>query len=260
MIHIILYFKVLVFLCLKKMKMEISCSDCKNANCFVKGSLSEDRLSKHKTVSKLIAGQFIFKEQNPFDGIYIILSGKVKVFSTGYKKRVQILRLAKDGFVLGHRGVGKKYYTISAVTLENTHVCFIDNDIFYEALKSDNELVYRLMFFYAEELRNAENRMKTLAQMTVREKVIEALLLTARIFGVSCVNEQTILIDAQFSRSDYAELAGIRTEQFIRELSELKREQAVEVTPMQKIRILNATFLNNQISEYYVENFDLSFS
>ncbi|MCC6836911.1 MAG: Crp/Fnr family transcriptional regulator, partial [Bacteroidia bacterium] len=233
--------------------MKIDCSECKNENCFLKGSLSEKVLSMSKSVYKLKAGQYIFKEQNPFDGIYIILNGKVKVFSTGYKNRVQIIRLAKDGFILGHRGVGKKYYSISAVTLEDTIVCFLENDTFYEALKTDNDLTYNLMLFYAEELRNAENRMKTLAQMTVKEKVAEALLLAAKTFGTS-IDSNSVIINTKLSRNDIAEIAGIRTEQFIRELTEIKKEGIVEINDSKHICINDLQFLKNMISSYYIEN------
>ena len=163
--------------------------------------------------------------------------------------------MAKNGFILGHRGIGKKYYSISAVTLEDTTVCFLENDSFYEALKSDNELTYNLMLFYAEELRNAENRMKTLAQMTVKEKVAEALILAAITFGIKKDNN-SIWIDAKLSRNDIAEIAGIRTEQFIRELTELKKENVVAIDTTKHIHINDIQYLKNMISTYYFENND----
>ncbi len=236
--------------------MKINCSECKNSNCFVKNLNSEKKLSELKSVYKLKAGQFIFKENNPFDGIYIIYSGKVKVFSTGYKDKTQIIRLANDGLILGHRGLGKKHYSISAKTLDETTVCFIDNDIFYETLKSDHELTYKLMLFYAEELRNAEKRMKSLAQMTVREKVAEAILLASKTFGIKTEDPNIIVVDALLNRNDIAEIAGIRVEQLIRELTELKKEKIISINSNKHIVINDVKSLNTLISPYFIESSD----
>lgn len=230
--------------------MKIKCSCCKNKNCIIKlcSSDSKSLIESSKTASYLKKNQCLFREGDPVEGIYILYSGKLKIFTTGYNDKVQTIRLAKEGYLVGHRGIGDQHYTISAATLENSIVCFIEKKNFHEILKRDINLTYNMMLFYANELRSAESRMKTLSQMTVREKAIEALLLVGKIFGKK--KNKNILIDATLSREDFAEIAGINKEQFSRILFELKSDKLIK-TDKKHIKLMKVNDLENLISSYY---------
>lgn len=227
-----------------------SCNICSNKKCIIKLCSNESKqlIDLSKVVFPLKKNQFLFREGNSVDGIYILFSGKLKVFTTGYNDKIQTIRLAREGNLIGHRGIGDKHYTISASTLQDSVICFVEKKIFYSILKSDINLTYHLMLFYAEELRTAELRMKTLSQMTVREKVVEALLLVAKAFGV--FRDKKIVIDAVLSRKDYAEIAGINHEQFTRILSELKSDHLIK-TDKRHIIIINPPEFEKVISSYY---------
>lgn len=228
-----------------------SCTNCPQG-CFVNRFCSKQSveiLDKSKRIALYKKGQYIFHEGNLVQGIYIVKSGKVKVINTGFNQKTQIIRFAKDGHLLGHRGLGDKYYLISAVAIEDSTLCFIEDTVFTEFLIHEPQLSYQLMLFYAEELRIAETRMKNLAQMTVLEKAAEALLIIKRTFGIDQKN-QSFLLDIMLSRRDMAELAGLSTEQLIRCLSEFRKRKIISIHG-KKIIILRPEKLYDFTIPYY---------
>src|SRR3954468_17801887 len=76
-------------------------------------------------------GKRVFSEGDPVRGIYFIYEGSAKVhINWGTQKNV-IIRFAKSGDILGHRGFGSdSIYPVSATTLVDSKVCFIDNQLF----------------------------------------------------------------------------------------------------------------------------------
>ncbi len=232
--------------------MKIDCHSCKSPDCFVRMCSSDllDKLNESKIVEKYLKGQYIFNEGTFATNIYFIHSGKVKVVREGFVGKQLIVRLAANGHVLGHRGFGHDVYSVSAVAMENSELCSFTNVEFNKALLTDIKLTYNLMQFFSIELRMAENKMKNLSQMTVHDKVADALLLCAKSFGKKTKDSDQILIDAEITRKDFADIAGIRTEQFIRELSEFKKEKIVSIKE-KKIKLCDIEKLHKILSPYY---------
>lgn len=172
-------------------------------------------------------GELIFKEGDEVTGIYFVFSGKVKVQKQWGEDKELILRFAKEGDILGHRGLGKEnIYPISATALEPSVVCFISLDFFKASLKVNNELSYKLLMFYAEELQESEKRMRNLAHMPVKGRVAYALLMLKEKFGVTSEG----FININISRQDIASFAGTTYESAFRVMSELAQEAAIKIT------------------------------
>ena len=100
------------------------------------------------------------------------------------------------------------------------------------------------MLFYANELNKSEAKVKSLSQMTVRERVIDTLLYVNRKFG-----QQNGFIALVLSRREYADYAGTTEEQVIRVLSALKKEQLI-TTKGKRIGIVHLALLKKEISEH----------
>ena len=201
---------------------EVSCDKCTTKNCFIQICKDEKLLSfisDAKRTSFYKKKQHVVFEGNQVMGLYFILSGKIKVVSSGLYGKTQVVRLTKDGGVIGHRGYGVDTYPISAITIEDSTICFVDNDSIYKAFMEHPKFTFELMMYYSKELRNSEAKIKNLAQMSVREKVVDSLLYTEKLY----LNNESKSI--QIDRQDLADLAGINTEQLSRVLSELKKEK-----------------------------------
>ena len=227
---------------------DANCNSCHNEDCIIKRNcLTEEGASflDQKTTFLCKKSQNFIIEGSPVHGLYFVYNGKVKVAKSGIQGREQTVRFSRDGEIIGHRGFGAgEFYQISAVALEDTVLCSFSNQVLNKMLHEIPRLTYDLMIFYAEELNRSETKVKKFAQMTVREKVIDAFLYIHRKFGQ--VNDY---LDIQLSRKDIASFAGTTEEQVIRVISALKKESLIH-TKGKKIGISDLDLLKSEISEH----------
>jgi CRP-like cAMP-binding protein len=231
------------------MKEELAnCTSCTNENCFIKRHIHIEQMKnyidKKRSFTCKKAQQFII-EGAPIQGLYFIYKGKVKTVKTGINGREQIVRLTKDGDTVGFRGFGtSKRYLIGAYALEDTVLCNFSNEDMLDILHNIPEFTFDLMLFYAEELNKSENNIRKIAQMNVRERVIDTLLYIHRKFG-----HANGVIELDLSRKEIADFAGTTDEQVIRVISSLKKEALIK-TVGKKIGLTNIDKLKAEIREH----------
>ena len=228
---------------------DLGCADCFNKKCLIKKNLGQHNVADFALEKKLIhckKGQQFIMEGAPVNGLFFLLKGKVKVFRTGINGREQIVRFAKDGEIIGHRGFGtEEYYPICALALEDSLLCYFSKEQLQKILKESPGLTYDLMLFYANELNKSEAKVKNLSQMSVRERVIDTLLYIYRKFG-----QHRGFLKIGLSRKEYADYAGTTEEQVIRVLSALKKEGLIDAKG-RKIGIPDTIQLKKEISEHH---------
>lgn len=224
------------------------CNLCTNSNCLIKRNITANAKSTlfgSNNINCKKGQQFII-EGAPVNGLFFVQKGKVKVFRTGINGREQIVRFAKEGEIIGHRGFGTdEYYSIGAIALENTVLCYVSKNLLQEALMTNAKLAYDFMMFYADELNRSESKVKTISQMNVRERVIDTLLYIHRKFGVNNGSLNVLL-----NRKEYADHAGTTEEQVIRIFSALKKEKLISIN-RKRISISNIQALKREISEHH---------
>lgn len=224
------------------------CEQCHNASCIIRiNALGEEMkaflATKHNIQCK--RGQQFILEGAPVHGLYFVYKGKAKVVKTGFQGKEQIVRLAKDGEIIGHRGFGsREAYQISAVALEDSTLCYFKNDALKQMLLSFPKLTYDFMLFYAEELNLSENKVRKFAQMTVREKVIDSILYMYRKFG-----QDGDILNIQLSRKELADLAGTTDEQVTRTITSLKNENLIR-TQGKQLGVVNIELLRREVLEH----------
>jgi len=183
-------------------------------------------ISANRQNRKFKKGSLIFAEGAPVEGIFFIYSGKVKVHKQWGLDKQLIVRFAKNGDMIGYRGLGnEKVYPVSATALEDVVVCFIDIPFFEATLQVNHKLTYELMKFYANELQEAERRMRNLAHMEVKGRIAETLLMLKKIFG----NNKSGFIDITLTKQDMASYSGTTYETCSRMLSELVNDKIIKV-------------------------------
>ena len=238
----------------RKVIHDFSCASCVNMSCLIKknlGNLVNSTFVENKSTLKCKKGQQFILEGTPVNGLFFILKGSVKVFRTGINGREQIVRFAKEGEIIGHRGFGtEEYYSIGAIALQDVVLCYFSKDDLQEALLENPKFGYDMMLFYANELNRSESKVKSISQMTVRERVIDTLLYINRKFG-----NLNGYLNLPLRRKEYADYAGTTEEQVIRIFSSLKKEGLISAKG-KKIGIINIDILKNEISEhnYYLDS------
>jgi len=199
-------------------------------NCFLcKHSLPEWRelITSRTEILHFKKGQQIFAEGEQAQGFYFLHSGKVKVHKQWGTDKDLIIKIAKGGEVLGHRGIGAdQQYPVSATALENTEMCLITAEFLKTTLKVNSELSYELMLYYANELREAELNMRDLVHMDVRGRIAKALIKLEEIFGV----DEMGYIASTISRQDISSFAGTTYETVFKVLNEFNQKGFIVIT------------------------------
>ena len=170
-------------------------------------------------------GELLFNEADEVKGVFFIYSGKVKVHKKWGEDKELIVRLAAEGDIVGHRGIGgDPYYPVSATALEPVVACYIDLKFFQATLKTNHEFLYELMMFYARELKESENNMRNLVHMPVKNRVAYILLQLLKKFGTNGDD----FINISLSKQDLSSLAGAAYETVFRSIKELKDENIID--------------------------------
>ncbi len=226
----------------------MECLNCKNTNCLISKNATLPEIhelleKKHKF--RVLKGQDVIIEGAPVHGIYFVFKGKVKIFKTGLLGKEQINRFAQDGDIIGHRGFGAgQYHKIGAMAMENIVLCSFSSVELLKVLKTIPSLTFDFMSFYSEELNRSETKVRKFAQMTVREKVIDALLYINRKFG-----QTSGQLNFQLSRKQMADFTGTTDVQVTRVFSTLKKEKLI-LSNGKKIGINDIEVLKKEINEH----------
>ena len=184
-------------------------------------------------------GALLFQEGDPVAGMYFIYSGLVKVHKQWGKEKELIVRFAKQGAIVGHRGLGSDIiYPVSATALSATDICFVDLDFFTATLKVNPGYLLELMMFFAAELKESEKRMRNLAHMNSKGRIVQALLTLQKKFG----KDDDGFIDIDISRQDLASYSGTTYETLFKMLNELEEERSILLNG-KKVQILNENHL-----------------
>lgn len=216
-----------------------SCEACRARLSNIFCSITDDEahdMSIDKSSTYYKKGQLVFYEGNRPSGLYCINKGKIKLYQIGASGREQIVRLAKEGDVLGYRAlISGEVYNASAAAIEDSLICFIPRKTFFDLLQVNSELSTRVMQLLSHDLKSAETRITGLAQKPVRERLAETLLMLQQFYGTE---KDGATINATLTREDMANIVGTATETAIRLLSEFKSEKLIDLEG-KKIKVLN---------------------
>lgn len=181
-------------------------------------------------------GDAIFDEGSHANGLYCILSGKVKISRMGEGGKEQIVRLAGSRDVIGYRALlAGETYRSSAIALEDTQVGFVPKKTFYDILQSNPEMSMGMMKLLSQDLEQSETKRVDIATKTVRERLAEVLLLLKETYGTK---EDDNILDINISRDELAGIVGAATEVLIRQLAKFKEEGLIE-TKGRQIRLID---------------------
>ncbi len=220
-----------------------SCETCKARLDSVFCKLSEEELttlSIQKHCNYYQKGETVFLEGNRPDGLYCINNGRVKIYQSGFDGKEQILRLAKEGDILGYRAlISGEAYSVSAAVIEDSRVCIIPKNVFYDLLSTNSDVATKVMKLLATELKEAQDKITDLAQKPVIERLAEALLMLKEYYGYE---KDESSLNITITREEIANIVGTATETTIRLLSELKKQGIIELDG-KTIRILKSEAL-----------------
>lgn len=179
--------------------------------------------------------QYLFTEGSYPNALYYLSKGKIKTFKTNEEGREFITNLYKEGDFIGYLDLLEdNVYRESAVALEDSEVCIIQKEDFFDLLHKNREVASKFIKILSGNLADREERLIKLAYNSVRKRVAEALLLVEKQYRQPEPKEAGMSI----SRENLASIVGASKEAVIRTLSDFKDEKLIDLKGS-RIIILN---------------------
>lgn len=179
----------------------------------------------HKKSLSYSAKEVIIEEGAGVEGLFFIEKGNVKVVTHFGLQSENIFRLAGDGMMLGHRALHADFYTFSAIAITSTEISFLPMSIFKSLIVGNPKLALFMMDFLCDELRDAEDRMKSLLELDPKKKIAKVLVNVRSSFGY--FKGSKTKLGFKLSRDVIANMAGTTYETVIRTLSKFEKDKLV---------------------------------
>lgn len=182
-----------------------------------------DELRKHiadRKVRQIKKKQIIYYEGDTANGLYLILSGKIKTFKVAEDGRELLTGLYSSDEYFGIAPLlAGESYSETAEAVENTSLCLLPRDLMEQLLHSYPDVSGQFIKLLANNVLQKEQQLLQLAYHSVRKRMAGVIV---RLKGDSDSDSLNV------SRDNLAAMAGIATETVSRILSDFKEEGLIE--------------------------------
>lgn len=230
------------------------CAVCKSRSTSLLCGLShkvQGRVEQDRATHVFRRGQAIFYAGATAHALYVLRSGRVKVFRTWRGGEELVLRLLGPGELLGYRPLlANEPYVASAEAVEDSTLCIIPAATVRELLRDVPGLALELLAKLARELRLSEDLMMDLIHRPVRQRAARLLLLLFT--DNQGAAEPALLRSHHLRRQDMARMIGTTPETFSRVLRGFAQRGIVALT-RDRIRIRNQALLHKVAGESATE-------
>lgn len=193
----------------------------------------ELQLLAARTVRKLYhAGELLFSEGDPCNGLHIIATGKVRIFKTSINGREQVLSVNVPGESVAELPVfDGGPFPASAVAIEDTEIAFISRRDFQAYCMDHPEVSLKVLVVVGARLRRLVGIIEELSFTTIRQRLIAALVKLAESDGRKTARGIEFQLPA--SHQELANQLGTVRELISRNLMRLQAEGLLEVEARQ---------------------------
>lgn len=158
----------------------------------------------------------IISEGDDSDSMYLVLSGKVKVYLSDDEGKEIIINILGDGDYFGELALlDEAPRSASVMTLEDARLAVLSKTAFDECLKANPQIALQVIKGLSARLRNLTDNVKSLALMDVYGRVARTLLEMAEDRGGVQV------ISQKLTQRDIASMVGASREMVSRILKDL---------------------------------------
>lgn len=194
-----------------------------------------ERLARAARFITLGAGETLFHEGEPAEGLYVLVKGRVRIVRYSPQGRQLIVRQFTAGESFNEVGAldASENPATAIVEEDGSELLLVPGDIVQQLVAAYPTLGQAMSQEMARKLRFAMEKMNTLALMDVKSRLAEHLLHAADERGV---------IEGVSHEELAAEIGTVR-QVLTRALGQLQRQGAVEVK-REFIRILDASLLH----------------
>ncbi len=191
-------------------------------------------------------GESVFNRGDKANKLYIVCSGKIKIFKNTIEGKEQILYILSEGDFIGAFNLLKEdEFDFNAVALENTTVSMLEKSSFDEIVLSNPSITLKIFEKAYERIIKAESLVERLSSSNPDAKVIGLLVDLCENFGSQ--TDEGILLTLSINREEMGSYAGIARETMSRKLQLFQEMGLIRLIGMKKILIYDVGKLKNMI-------------
>ena len=178
-------------------------------------------------------GETICKQGSFASFVMILKEGLVKAFIENSHYKNHVFKITKPFNIIGLSSLyGDNYYHFSCKALIDSKIYLVERSSFDKIIKSNPGFSIEVMKMYSNSLQNVYDKLGSIANKQALGKVCDSLIyLSEKVF-------ESNIIETSVTRKDIAELSGLATENLVRILSDLKRDNIISINN-KIIEILN---------------------
>lgn len=222
-----------------------SCENCTNNFCLknvpLLSNMTEEQLleiSRGTVRKNYKKGQLLFSQGDIANKLYIICSGKVKIFRytpDGKEQIIYILSPCDFSFIGAFNLLKEDEFDFYAETLEDSVICTLDKKDFDDIITKNPNIMLKILEEAYDRINKVESLVDRLSTNNVEAKVSGLLISLAKDFGTE--TDDGILLNLTMNREEMASYTGITRETLSRKLRSLHSDGLIEIIGTKKILI-----------------------
>lgn len=173
-------------------------------------------ISAHAVTKSYAKNTVIINEGDVSDSLYVILSGRVKVFLSDEEGKEVILNTQGAGDYFGELAlIDEEPRSASVMTLDDSKLSIVSKRDFEGCLVSHPQIALRVIKGLTKRLRNLTENVKSLALMDVYGRVARTLL------SLATDQDGKMVVNQRLTQRDIASMVGASREMVSRILKDL---------------------------------------
>jgi len=199
-------------------------------------------LQKIARIANFKKGEKIFDENASGDRLYIVLSGRVKIFAASGVKKKTLAYLEKGEFFGEMALLDMQPRSASSIAMEPSELLVIKKKDFQRLIKDYPEISLQIMKTISKRLRQADKEIEALTFGDVLGRIASTLLQLSAKYGE--ITENGCEIKMPLNHRDIAEIAGTGREMVSRTLNRFRRlklisynDRSLRVIDGQKLKL-----------------------
>ena len=171
----------------------------------------------------------VFLQGDPLENVYFIYDGRIKVYKSDVNGKEQIVAIMMKGDMFPHVGFFRKGdYPAYAEVLEPSTLIAVPISKFETVLIENPELCIKVFRVLGEKIVDLQNRLEEQILNNTYEQIIKLLIRLGQKYGKE-LEDGRILLKAEFTNKDLANMIGTTRETISRTLTKMKKDNLIEV-------------------------------
>ncbi|WP_059170726.1 Crp/Fnr family transcriptional regulator [Bacillus sp. FJAT-27445] len=211
---------------------------------FLSYELNELLMSANRTF-ECAKGNFLFREGQEANEVYIILSGNVQITKMNPQGQELLLRLCGANDIVGELTLFTidPKYIFSAKVVEDSRIAALNIGDLEHAFFKNSKLAYEFLKWMNDHMRKTMTKFKDLVLYGKKGALYSTLIRLSNSYGVK--GEDGIYINVSLTTQDLANFCGTAREIVSRMLSDLKQRNIISVRS-RKIIIHDLDYLKRE--------------